>query len=89
MFEVKAGTKVLVIKDGVEWFGYNFKDWTTKQDNLFEKEEMVIDPTGIATWTPPLSGVTIGSAYAKAGWYGFKSHGYIVLVGGHNVRYIG
>lgn len=89
MFEIKAGTEVKVIKVGKEWYSENFKNWTTCQDNLFEKEEMRIDPTGIASWCPSLNGITIGSAYAKGGYYGFESQGYIVLCPAKDVQYIG
>jgi hypothetical protein len=89
MFEIKAGTEVRVIKVGQEWYAQNFKEWTTRQDNLFDKEQMTIDPTGIASWCPPLKGVTIGSAYADAGWYGFQDQGYIILCPASKVAYIG
>lgn len=89
MFEIKAGTEVRIIKVGQEWYAQNFREWVTCKDNLFDKEEMTIDPTGIASWCPPLNGVTIGSYYAKNGWYGFQSNGYIILCPGSKVTYIG
>lgn len=89
MFEVKQGTEVKVIKDGVEWYSQNFRTWITKKDNLFDKEEMIIDPTFIASWCPPKGGVTVGSAYAEAGYYGFRSQGYAILVPASKVKYIG
>lgn len=89
MFEILAGTEVKVIKVGQEWYGENFRIWTTQHDNLFDKEDMRIDPTGIASWCPALNGITIGSAYAKAGWYGFESQGFVVLCPASKVKYIG
>ena len=88
MFEILAGTQVRVIKVGREWYSQNFRMWTTKNDNYFDKEEMRIDPTGIASWCPPLHGVTIGSAYAKAGWYGFERDGYVLLCPASHVKYV-
>lgn len=89
MFEIKAGTEVKVIRDGKEWYSDNFRIHVTKEDNLFDKEEMIIDPTGIASWCPPINGVTVGSAYAKAGWYGFRRDGWALLVPASNCTYIG
>lgn len=88
MFLIKADTNVRVIRDGQEWYAPNFREWKTRQDNFFEKHEMVIDPTFIATWTPPANGVTIGSAYADAGWYGFRRDGFIVLCPATHVHYV-
>lgn len=89
MFEITSGTEIRVIKVGKEWYAQNIRTWITCNDNLFEKEDMRIDPTGIASWCPPLHGVTIGSAYADGGWYGFESKGYIVLCPAQDVQYIG
>lgn len=92
MFEILAGTELLVIKDqrGVEWRSTNFRRWVARHDNLFDKEDMCIDPTGIASsWCSVPNGITIGSAYARAGYYGFRSQGYVVLAPASSVNYIG
>ena len=76
--EVKAGTKGKVIKDGREWHGDNFKDHTATKDLLFFAEDIVIDPIG--KLGPAPNGVTVGGAWAKAGWYGFKRDGWVLMV---------
>jgi hypothetical protein len=69
-FVVKAGTEVKVIAKGKEWDSRNFEDQTTTEEQVFFLEDMRIDPLGIHG--PPLKGVTVGSAWADAGWYGFE-----------------
>jgi len=76
--EVKKGTKGKVIKEGKEWHGSNIKDHTTTKDLLFFAEDIRIDPLG--NLGPDPNGVTIGGAYAKAGWYGFYRDGWYLLV---------
>jgi hypothetical protein len=88
MFEILAGTEVRVIKDGREWRGENIRSWITRKDNLFDKAELCVDPTGIATWASVPGGVTIGSAFAEAGYYGFRSEGYTVLVHASKCAYL-
>ena len=80
---VKQGTKGKVIKTGVEWRGDNFVEHTTTRDLMFFAEDIRIDPTG--NIGPHPQGVTIGGAYARAGYYGFERDGYILLVAAHDV----
>ena len=75
--EVKAGTQGKVIKDGREWRGENFKDHAVTKDLLFFAEDIAIDPLGNLS---PVGGVTIGGAWAKAGWYGFRRDGWVLMV---------
>jgi len=77
MFKVAQGTKVVVIKSGAEWYTKNFVDHSTKNENLFAMEEIVIDPVG--KLGPSKNGVTVGGAWAAAGYYGFERDGYILL----------
>jgi hypothetical protein len=78
-FEIKTGTIVSVIKEGKEWYGPNFEEHETTKDNLFFLEEIAIDPMG-HVGTGPQHRVTIGGAYAKAGYYGFLRDGWYMLV---------
>lgn len=78
MFEIKAGTKIRVIKKGKEWRAPNFTDTTAAKDNLFDKEEVVIDPVGKLGCHRGDQNV-IGGDYARAGYYGFERDGWIVL----------
>lgn len=87
MFIVERGTEAKVIKVGKDWYAKNFQNHITKETNVFGKEEMIIDPAGINKTCPPLKGITIGSAYADAGNYGFKREGWIILVHASKVVY--
>ena len=70
MFTVEAGTKVKLIKTNTEWYTYNFVDHTLKHDQSFFLEDVRIDPVGrVANCR---GNVTVGSAWAEAGFYGFQ-----------------
>lgn len=66
LFVVKAGTPVKVHDNSRASLGYPVEDRVTKRELAFELEEVRIDPLGLGR-----EGVTIGSAWAEAGWYGF------------------
>lgn len=81
MFIVEKGTECKVIKDGKEWYASNFIDHKTKEDQVFDKGEMIVDPTGIAkSWCCTPRDQVIGGDYAKAGYYGFRRDGWAILV---------
>jgi len=82
-FEVKKGTIVNVIAEGKEWFSYNFEEHECQKDNLFFVEDICVDPLGHVGCRP--NEQNIGGAYAKAGYYGFRRDGYVVLVSMGNV----
>lgn len=89
MFVIESGVKSIVVKDGAEWtLSGNFKDFTTTKVNVFDKGELVIDPTNISKYACTPSFRTIGGQYAKAGWFGFRSGGWILLVPGNHVQYV-
>jgi hypothetical protein len=89
MFLVKAGSPILAIQHGKEWFPQNFKSHITKHDNVFDKEDLIVDPTGIAKHANIPGGVTIGSGYAEAGYFGFTTtnSNWIMLVHSKYVKY--
>ena len=84
LFKVAKGTEVKVIKGGVEWYSGNFVTHTTKNENIFELEQIVIDPVG--KQGPNKHGVTVGGAWANAGWYGFEQGGFILMATIHQVE---
>ena len=86
MFFIPAGTDVRVVKNGKDWSPNNVKMCKTKHDNVFDKEQVVVDPVG-KLGTNRENGNTIGGAYAKAGWYGFESDGWTLLVHSSAVKY--
>jgi hypothetical protein len=86
MFLIPQGTKVKLIREGKEWHAQNIREFVTTKLNVFEKEEVVVDPVGKLGCHQGHS-KTIGGAYAKAGWYGFRSQGWNVLVPASNVQY--
>lgn len=88
MFVVKAGAEAIAIRDGREWYPENMTEIKTKTTHVFWKEEMILDPTGIAKWAcVPANDRTIGGAYAKAGYFGFRRDGWALLVRAANVLY--
>jgi len=88
MFIVKEGVRAKAIKEGDEWYGRNFVDLTTRQVNVFEKCELVVDPTGVSkVASVPQHRKTVGGDWAKKGWYGFCKDGWILLVPGTHVQY--
>ena len=86
MFQVEKGTKVRLIPEGKPWHPNHIREFTTTKVNIFTKEEVIVDPIK-KLGTNRSHPKTIGGAYAKAGWYGFKSQGWNVLVHASNVKY--
>jgi hypothetical protein len=87
MFLVQKGTNVKGIKNGKEWYPENFIEKALKETMCFDKAQLRIDPTGIATWANGPGNVTIGSDFAKAGYYGFDHKGWCILVRSEFVQY--
>ncbi len=87
IFLVEKGTKVKGIKDGKEWYLQNFIEKDLKETIVFDKAQLTIDPTGIGHFACVPGCVTIGSAYAEAGYYGFAYQGWTILVPGSEVQY--
>jgi len=79
-FTIKKGTPAKVIRDGKEWLNDNFVNHTTTKDNMFFIEDMTVDPTGISKTACVPGTVVVGSAWAGAGYYGFRKDGYTLLV---------
>ena len=87
MFLVKKDTIVKAIKDGEEWRPQNFVEKPLKETLVFDKGQLTIDPTGISKRACVPGCVTIGSAWAEAGWYGFSHKGWTILARGRDVQY--
>ena len=86
MFMIPAGTKVRAIKSGLDWSPRNMRDHITRKNNVFDKEEVIVDPVGkLGTNRRHIH--TIGGSYARSGWYGFESEGWVLLVPANNVTY--
>ncbi len=79
IFEIKKGTQVEVIKEGLEWWRDNFKKHVTGADHGFLLEEMIIDPVGNIGCTKRHKNV-IGGLYAERGYYGFRRDGFCLVV---------
>ncbi len=59
------------------------------QDKLFSKEDMLVDPTGIATWCQGPKDQTEGGSLARRGFYVFKREdGILVAVSYAHVTYV-
>lgn len=88
MFIVEAGTPIRAIKNGKEWYDPNFTDTKTKKVNVFDKHELIVDPAGISKdAVTSASIVTVGGAYARAGWYAFRTDSWTMLVHAQYVTY--
>jgi hypothetical protein len=87
MFLVENGTLVKGIKDGKEWYPQNFVEKPLKETLVFDKAQLVIDPTGIGKHACKPGDITIGGSCAEAGYYGFSYEGWTILVAGSEVRY--
>ena len=74
LFKIYKGTKVQVIKEDVMLNKDNIHTHITKNDNIFEMEEMVIDPLG-RVGSPALNRV-----YGSRGYYGFRKNGWVLFV---------
>ena len=89
MFLIKKGTPVRIVDfSRVNYPGSIVKLITTK-DIVFGKEDLTIDPTGIA-WkytAVPQNVKTIGGDYAKKGYYGFNYEKHTMLVASSYVKY--
>lgn len=75
-------TTVRIIKEGVEWFSNNFQEHETTKDNVFNLEEMTIDPTmPYSSWClTRYNKSTVGGYWAECGYYGFRQNGWFVLI---------
>ncbi len=89
MFVVNKGTAAKVIKDNKTWIDdNNFTQITTTKDLVFDKGELVIDPTGVSKVAlGPGQNKVIGGQYAKAGYYGFARKGWTILIFHDSVIY--
>lgn len=86
-FLVKAGTRAWVINDDQEWYSQNFSTILTDTDQVFFREELVVNPTGIGkSFACVPGGVTVGSHWAEMGYYGFRRGGRALLVGAAHVE---
>ena len=83
LFSVSKGTKVRVIEDGQEWYSDNIKNHETSENHAFELEEMCVDPVRTNGGNPASSAFdlnTVGGDWARAGWYGFRRDGWVILI---------
>ncbi len=86
-FIIPAGTKALVIKVGQEWYGQNFRSHTTRRENMFFREDVVVDPIG-TIGSHRGHAKTVGGSFASRGYYGFRddNSSMILLVPASEVR---
>ena len=87
-FEIKKGTRVVVIKDTGEnqWM---HRQWMTKQDNLFFLEEMVLD--GVlgkcnSDQSQDAAAIILSIAAGLDHPYAFRRDEYILLVDARQVE---
>lgn len=86
MFLVPEGTLVQAVRSGLDWSPRNMREHVTRKDNVFDKEEVIVDPVGKLGCNRSYA-QTIGGRYAQSGWYGFESEGWVMLVPANQVTY--
>jgi hypothetical protein len=81
MFITRPMTKALTIARDKQWYPNNFSRVTLKDEMVFDKGEMVVDPTGIGSHYAVIpDDKTIGGYYAKKGCYGFARGGLVYII---------
>ena len=93
MFEIPQGTDVLTIEDGKDWIYDHFTKTALKKSTIFEKEDMMVDPTGISRDCAVPSQQTLGGMYARAGYYAFRftsnrARKFVILAKQESVNYL-
>ncbi len=78
-FKIYKGTNIFAIKEDVILNNSNIRNVKTKNDNIFEMEDMIIDPLN-RIGSPALNRV-----YGSRGYYGFRQNGWIMIVHHYNV----
>jgi hypothetical protein len=86
MFRIEKGTPARAIREGLEWLPGNFMDLQTKNDCLFDKNQIVLDPIGKLGCRQ--NGHVIGGCLEKMGYYGFRKGKWTLIVHITNVRYM-
>lgn len=86
MFLIPQGTRIQAVRSGLDWSPRNMRSHVTRKDNVFDKEEVIVDPVG-KLGANRQHACTIGGSYARNGWYGFESDGWIMLVPANQVTY--
>lgn len=79
LFTIKSGTPCRVVKVGNEWTPGNILTHETEHENVFEVEDIAIDPVGRVNCHAGMTR-TIGGSYARNGYYGFVKRGWIIIV---------
>ena len=74
LFKIYKGTKVQVIKEDVPLNGSILKNHITKNNNIFEIDDMIIDPSG------EIGSPSGNRIYGSQGYYGFRKNGWIMIV---------
>ena len=92
-FMIAKGTPINAVKNG-EWMGNYFEPRTTTKDLMFFLEDLRIDPLGAGRTLACAPGdVTIGGAWARAGFYGFAvtdpTHRYAMILVSHQYVKVG
>jgi hypothetical protein len=86
MFEILKGTEIKAIRSGLDWYDKNMVRCLTKQNNLFDKHEVVLDPVGQLGCCR--NDRVIGGSYERAGYYGFKKGNWTMIVHASKVQYL-
>lgn len=79
-YVVPAQTEAIVVGAEAKWDGDNFRLISTKQNNTFNEQEVIINPiTGECTHHAP-DAQKFSTSYAKCGYFGFKRGEHCIIV---------
>lgn len=73
MYELIKGVVIGFIQDGKSWDNLkNFETVTVSAQSYLDKEDLVIDCTGISTWAAGPDDKGEAGKWARKGYYGFR-----------------
>lgn len=79
-YVVPAETEAIVVGAEAEWNGSNLRPISTKQENRFAAQEVIINPmTGECSYAVNNAG-KFAESYALCGYFGFKRGEHCIIV---------
>ena len=79
-YVVPADTEAIVVGEEAAWNGQNFRLISTKQENRFSDDEVIINPiTGQCRHKAPHAEAT-STGWAVIGYFGFRKAGHCIIV---------
>lgn len=77
---VPAETEAIVVGAEVEWNGNNLRPISTKQENRFAAQEVIINPMTCECSHVGNSAQKFAESYALCGYFGFRRGAHCIIV---------